>query len=65
MKESTKTKLHSLLYLKKEEILKNLDHVAFTISNQIKYQDYITDKAILDLKALIEVDELINKLERF
>jgi len=65
MKESTKTELHYLLNLKKKEILKNLDHVAFSISNQIKYQDYITDKAILDLNSLIEVDELINKLERF
>lgn len=66
MKEKTKTELHSLLYLKKEEILTDLDSVILRrVLNNDTESDYIISAAMLRLKALIEVDELINKLEKF
>lgn len=65
MKESTKAELLGLLYSKRREFKEHLNNLVEVIRDPETDKDYLTSSVMMNLRALLETDELITKLENY
>lgn len=63
MKEATKIELLGFLYKRQRQIEEEFDKFLYEINNK-EVEDYISNSIILNLKALVEVKNSIDILEK-